>query len=224
MAPPDDNERLRHGDRMDKSHMRDDFQTKPQDRLMSDGVHPSISCARMEQRLKGMGFCHIGGTCILSFMQHVGMMNHHNSECYLFQVGFSPAPHIPSVWRQSSNLPTLRRFSWLQDLETSQLSHRESLERFWATPVGQKRTAALDALVERLTARAKDQARAAAKAKRETIKSRLVSCRKPAAKRKVAASSSSEEADQAEEEEESSDHNKEQEMPSASRAKRCRRR
>lgn len=94
LAPLNDEERLLHGTRLQENHMRDDFKTRSEDRTVSDGVHPTKVCSRVEKALKSIGFKHIGSTSALTFMQTTGLMNHHGRECFVFEVGWEGCPDL----------------------------------------------------------------------------------------------------------------------------------
>jgi DNA-3-methyladenine glycosylase I len=66
------------------SYMRTDFKTRAQDRLVTDGVHPSLSVHSLSLELKRIGMRFMGTTVVLSFMQAVGLMNHHAHRCFAF--------------------------------------------------------------------------------------------------------------------------------------------
>ena len=66
------------------SYMRTDYTTKPQQRTACDGVHPSITVHLLAQALRQAGFKFMGDTVVLSFMQAVGLMNHHEHSCFAF--------------------------------------------------------------------------------------------------------------------------------------------
>jgi len=66
------------------SHMRTDFKTSPKERLISDGVHPTVSCERFANACKKRGLKFVGPTTILSFFQAAGLVNHHPSHCFRF--------------------------------------------------------------------------------------------------------------------------------------------
>lgn len=123
---------------MNENYMRDDFKTKPEQRLVSDGVHPTISCGRMEAQLKAIGFRFVGGTVILSFQQHVGMMNHHGRDCFVFP-----------------------------ELERQQMEFRHEQALFWDSKEGRHRAQALDSLVQEISERVSSETKALAKAKRQ---------------------------------------------------------
>jgi DNA-3-methyladenine glycosylase I len=80
-----DKERLLSKGRIEGSYMRSDFKTKSTERLVSDGVHPSIGVHRLAKRLKDYGFKFVGETVILSWMQAIGIMNHHSTTCYVHE-------------------------------------------------------------------------------------------------------------------------------------------
>lgn len=65
--------------------MRTDYQTKPEDRDESDGVHPTKTVGKFAKDMKKKGFKFIGPTSGLSFMQAVGLVNHHRHSCFAFQ-------------------------------------------------------------------------------------------------------------------------------------------
>eukprot|EP00730_Choanoeca_flexa_P013682 TRINITY_DN5588_c0_g1_i2.p1 TRINITY_DN5588_c0_g1~~TRINITY_DN5588_c0_g1_i2.p1 ORF type:complete len:273 (+),score=42.50 TRINITY_DN5588_c0_g1_i2:101-919(+) len=66
------------------NHMRTDYKTKAEDRLLSDGVHPTASVAKFTKVLKKEGFKFLGETTVLSFFQAVGVMNHHAHDCFAY--------------------------------------------------------------------------------------------------------------------------------------------
>ncbi|EGD77741.1 hypothetical protein PTSG_12801 [Salpingoeca rosetta] len=83
--PAHDKERLLASGQLLSSHMRTDFKTKAADREESDGVHPTVTVAEFTKNLRKRGFKFVGETTVLSFMQAVGMVNHHAHTCFAFQ-------------------------------------------------------------------------------------------------------------------------------------------
>ena len=63
------------------SWMRSDFTTPAMAREVSDGVHPSRTVAHLSARLREEGFRFMGETVVLSWMQAIGLMNHHAVTC-----------------------------------------------------------------------------------------------------------------------------------------------
>ena len=67
------------------SWMRSDYTTPALAREVSDGVHPSRTVAHLSRRLKEEGFRFMGETVVLSWLQAVGLMNHHAVTCPEFE-------------------------------------------------------------------------------------------------------------------------------------------
>ena len=79
-------ERILSTGRHQQSWMRTDYRTTGyKDRTESDGVHPSISVVELSKELKRAGFRFMGETVVLSWMQAVGLMNHHAHDCDSFE-------------------------------------------------------------------------------------------------------------------------------------------
>lgn len=86
-CPANSRERLKTIDSVSGSHMRSDKvpSSSYETRDSSDGVHPSASVCALSKELKKRGFGFMAPTTVLSFMQAVGLMNHHSSSCCAFQ-------------------------------------------------------------------------------------------------------------------------------------------
>ena len=68
------------------SWMRTDYRTAGyKERLVTDGVHPSVSVVELSRALKRAGFRFMGETVVLSWMQAIGLMNHHAHDCCAFE-------------------------------------------------------------------------------------------------------------------------------------------
>ena len=66
--------------------MRTDFKDKNYaTNTRSDGVHPTKACVELSKALKTRGFKFMGPTVTLSFMQAIGLMNHHRPDCWVFE-------------------------------------------------------------------------------------------------------------------------------------------
>ena len=79
-------ERILPTGRHQPSWMRTDYRTASyKDRTVTDGVHPSISVVELSKDLKRAGFRFMGETVVLSYMQAIGLMNHHARDCGWFQ-------------------------------------------------------------------------------------------------------------------------------------------
>lgn len=111
--PADRLERLRVDPSPSGTHMRSDFKDSGYaSRTRSDGVHPTKTCVALSKALKKKGFKFMGNTVTLSFMQAIGLMNHHERDCFVFQRNEallsslrqrnSPRP-IPSLSSSSSS-------------------------------------------------------------------------------------------------------------------------
>jgi len=83
-APQDPQEIFISATNLPTTHMRTDFTTSPKDRLISDGVHPTVSCGRFAAACKKRGLKFVGPTTILSFFQAAGVVNHHRDHCFNF--------------------------------------------------------------------------------------------------------------------------------------------
>ena len=85
-SPSDKNERLRVDSTPSGNHMRTDFKDKNYaSRTRSDGAHPTKTCVELSKAMKGKGFKFMGPTVTLSFMQAIGLMNHHSPDCWVFE-------------------------------------------------------------------------------------------------------------------------------------------
>lgn len=85
-APDNLNERHRVDISPSGNHMRTDFKDKNYaNRTRSDGAHPTKSCVELSKALKRKGFKFMGPTVTLSFMQAIGLMNHHTKDCFVFE-------------------------------------------------------------------------------------------------------------------------------------------
>ena len=85
-VPTDLNERHRVDMSPSGNHMRTDFKDKNYaNRTRSDGAHPTKTCVELSKALKKKGFKFMGPTVTLSFMQAIGLMNHHAKDCCVFQ-------------------------------------------------------------------------------------------------------------------------------------------
>jgi len=77
-----DSERLLKVDSRSGTHMR--ASTKD-DYLLADGVHPTISIVAAVKAFKQAGFQFLGPATMLSFVQAIGLCNHHKPDCSAFQ-------------------------------------------------------------------------------------------------------------------------------------------
>ena len=85
-SPLNINERLRVDSAPSGNHMRSDFKDKNYaTRTRSDGVHPTETCVKLSKAMKKRGFKFMGPTVALSFMQAIGLMNHHSTDCHVFK-------------------------------------------------------------------------------------------------------------------------------------------
>eukprot|EP00938_MAST-03A_sp_MAST-3A-sp1_P002675 g2675.t1 len=85
-VPIDLNERHRVDMSPSGNHMRTDFKDKNYaNRTRSDGAHPTKTCVELSKALKKQGFKFMGPTVTLSFMQAIGLMNHHARDCFVFE-------------------------------------------------------------------------------------------------------------------------------------------
>jgi DNA-3-methyladenine glycosylase I len=85
-VPSEENERYLVDASPSGNHMRTDFKDKNYaKRTRSDGCHPTKTCVLLSKALKREGFKFMGPTVTLSFMQAVGMMNHHTRDCFVFK-------------------------------------------------------------------------------------------------------------------------------------------
>jgi 3-methyladenine DNA glycosylase Tag len=108
-APTSDEERLVASENIPSTHMRTDFKTKSSERTVSDGaanslsisicqrsslmqklsvcagVHATVSVGKLSAALKKENFKFVGETTTLSFMEAVGLVNHHRPECFVFE-------------------------------------------------------------------------------------------------------------------------------------------
>ena len=67
------------------THMRTNFNARDYKGLVeSDGVHPTKTVMALSGALKARGFQFMGPTTTLSFMQAVGLVNHHGKTCFAF--------------------------------------------------------------------------------------------------------------------------------------------
>jgi len=87
-CPASDAERLKPMASVSGNHMRTETVAAKSyaSREVSDGVHPTKTvCALALELKKKRGFSFMGPTTVLSFMQAVGLVNHHSRECCAFQ-------------------------------------------------------------------------------------------------------------------------------------------
>ena len=85
-SPSHPDERLRVDRTPSGTHMRTDMKDRNYaKRVRSDGAHPTRTCVEMSKALKARGFKFMGPTVVLSFMQAVGLMNHHDKSCHVFE-------------------------------------------------------------------------------------------------------------------------------------------
>ena len=87
---------------------------QPQDRLESDGVHPTRSIALFTKACKARGFKHVGETTLLSFFQAVGIMNHHAHTCFAFHEieadkAGAGAPATGAAQEEDAAVPSAKR-------------------------------------------------------------------------------------------------------------------
>ena len=85
--PASDDERLKTAKSVSGTHMRSEKVDKKEykTRTKSDGVHPTKTVCELAAALKARGFKFMGETVVLSFMQAVGLVNHHDSKCWVFE-------------------------------------------------------------------------------------------------------------------------------------------
>ncbi len=86
-SPESDDERLRVRSSPSGTHMRSTFDNKQYEkRTQSDAVHPTKTVCELSKALKAKGFKFMGPTVVLSFMQAIGLMNHHDHDCCVFEI------------------------------------------------------------------------------------------------------------------------------------------
>ena len=84
-CPTNKRERLKVKKSPSGNHMRTNFNAKDYKNLTeSDGVHPTKTVMALSGALKKRGFKFMGPTTTLSFMQAVGLVNHHGKTCFAF--------------------------------------------------------------------------------------------------------------------------------------------
>ena len=87
-CPRNDKERLKSAFSITGNHMRSKTVSTGSyaSREVSDGVHPTMAVCRLSHELKvKYRFKFMGPTVVLSFMQAIGLMNHHSNDCFVFQ-------------------------------------------------------------------------------------------------------------------------------------------
>ena len=87
-CPQQNEERLKPIASVSGNHMRSEMVDKKTyaTRLVSDGVHPTKTVCALSHELKNIrGFAFMGPTTVLSFMQAIGLMNHHGRDCIAFE-------------------------------------------------------------------------------------------------------------------------------------------
>jgi DNA-3-methyladenine glycosylase I len=82
-----ESERLLCSKKMLTNHMRDAnrINEDPSTVTEADGVHPTRIASIIQKQMKADGFQHLGVVTILCFMQAVGMCNHHDPSCCVYE-------------------------------------------------------------------------------------------------------------------------------------------
>ena len=86
-CPATDDERLKPPASVSGNHMRSEGVDAKSyaARDLSDGVHPTKTVCALSDELKKRGFGFMGPTTVLSFMQAIGVVNHHDRDCCVFE-------------------------------------------------------------------------------------------------------------------------------------------